>query len=157
MDTITTVSGTVVPVNLPGQPNQWIYDSFYISDIFSEERHCGRCSKVITYVHTVKHPSWGTAEVGMECVRMLADDALREAMDKFKGATSKISQHRFKSRIARIRSKIPKGILEILKISTKKGSVEAKAALDHLEDKLALRVFLSSQEVEILQKLEEKV
>lgn len=158
MDTIRTLEGNLVPVSLSDESNLWAYDSFYIADIFSTDQHCCKCSRKITYVYVVKNPKFGTAHVGMECIRsVLFDAALKSAMNEFHTASAKINQNRLKTRISRIRSKIPMGFLEVLKVNTKKGPVMVKSALEHLENKLQLRVFLSSYEIEILQRLEEKV
>lgn len=158
METLKTIEGKLAPVSLPNYPNKWIYSTFFISDLFSPEKTCGRCNKTITYVYVVGHQEFGTAHVGMECIREVLDDnALKPAMNEFKVAAAKINQSRFKSRISRIKLRIPKGILEVLQVQTRKGPILAKQALDHLEDKLQLRIFLSSHEIEILQKLEQKL
>lgn len=159
MNSIRTTNGQLVPVRLPDQPNQWSYKGFFITDIFSSKGGmCGRCSRSITYNYMVEHPVHGTSQVGMECIReVLEDQAIKSAMMEFHAASSKISQHRYRNRINRIRQRIPRGFMEVLKVETKKGSVLVKQALDHLEDKLKLRIFLSSYEVEILQRIEERV
>lgn len=157
METILALTGSVVPVTIGDQPNLWAYKSFYVTDIFHKDVHCGRCTKPITYVYVLSHPVYGESEVGSECVReVLPDDAIKLAMHEFHKNSCKINQNRSKNRVAKVKAKIPKAILEVWKIETSRGPVVVKDMLAHLETKLQLKVFLSQFELEVLRQIESK-
>lgn len=158
MESIRTLDGKIVPVGIPGQANQWSYKSFYVTDVFGPAQHCHRCTKEITYCYVVSHPTAGESVVGSECIRtVLSDGAMKSAMHEFHSASCKISQARYRNRVTRLKQKLPKGILEALTLQTKRGPVQVKSLLNHLESKLALKVFLSQFELELIQRIESKL
>lgn len=158
MESIRTVDNKIVPLKSADGTSAWAYNSFFVVDILHPKETCRRCDRTITYVYVASHPQHGVTRLGSECIHeVLSDEALKSAMAEFHQASSKINQSRFRNRIKNIRNLIPKGILEILRIQTHRGPVLAKEVLDHLENKLQLRVFLSSYELDILRRLEAKV
>lgn len=158
VESLQNSEGRAVPIALPGHYSHWEYESFSICELSPRSQKCGRCDRSITYIYHLFHPTFGKAQIGMECVReVLSEVALKVAMHEFAVASCKLNQHRFKQRVTKLRANLPKGFLEVLTVRTKNGPVKVQDALNHLEDKLKLRVFLSKHEIEILQQIEAKL
>lgn len=150
---LTTTEGRQIVIE-PSLRSLWKYDGFYVRDSYSPQQLCGLCSKPINYCYKVTSPE-GSSILGLECVKhVLEPGVLKMALNEYHNSASKINQHRFRTRIQKIRTQIPPGILEVLRIETSRGPVDINRALNTMENKLKLKLYLSPYEVEIIQAVE---
>lgn len=138
--------------------NKWSFEGFEVTAA-GEVRNglgvCEACGRSITYNYLITHPTFGRACVGMECVHhMLSTEAIQDALPFLHKTHAAIQQTRFRNRISKLRRKIPQAVMHAWSVEVGGSLVNADQALTTILEKLKIHIFLSRNDIAVLQAIE---
>lgn len=147
------------PINDTSPENLWVFGEFIVTNFFHTNPgigHCQHCGKPINYNYIVRHPQFGDACVGMECVtNLLSEQAMVNANRGLRQAKSTIIQTRFRNRLNKVMRKVPPSVLHAWQLEVEGTSFRAGDALRYLQDKLQIHCFLNNDDIKLLQAMEQ--